>query len=73
MTDVMIGATTTTVMIGTTITMTAATIIVIGIGRTTLGGGRPASNQLITPSTPSSQCPSVIMRMSILRSFRVLA
>jgi hypothetical protein len=53
-TGAMIGIVTTTTMIGATITATAAMTIVIGVGRMTLGGDRAATDQLTTPSTPSS-------------------
>jgi hypothetical protein len=54
MTCVMIGVVTTDAMIGATTTMTTAMTIVIDVGRMTLGGGRAATDQLITPSMPSS-------------------
>jgi hypothetical protein len=54
MTGMMISAMTTTAMIGATTTATTATTIVIDVGRMTLGGGRAATYQLTTPSTPSS-------------------
>jgi hypothetical protein len=38
-----IGIVTTAATIGATITTTAAMTIVIGVGRTTLGGGRAAT------------------------------
>jgi hypothetical protein len=72
-TGAMIGIMTIAVMIGTMTTVTALTTIVIGVGRMTLGGGRAATDQLITPSMPSSQRPSAIMRMPIPMSFRVPA
>jgi hypothetical protein len=72
MTGAMIDVMTTVVMIGAT-TVTATTINVIDIGRTTSGGGRAAIDQLIMPSTPSSQHPSATMRMLTPRSFRVPA
>jgi hypothetical protein len=40
----MIGAATTAAMISAMTTMTAATIIVIGVGKMTLGGGRAATD-----------------------------
>jgi hypothetical protein len=58
----------TTALIGATTTATAATTIMIGIGRTTLGGGRAATDQLIMPS---SQRPSATTRMPTPMSFRV--
>jgi hypothetical protein len=72
-TGAMIGVVTIAVMIGSMTTVTALTTIVIGVGRMTLGGGRVATDQLITPSMPSSQRPSAIMRMLIPMSFRVPA
>jgi hypothetical protein len=44
MTDAMISVVMTTAMIGATITTTAAMTIVIGVGRTTLGGGRATTD-----------------------------
>jgi hypothetical protein len=43
-TGTMIGVMTTAAMISVTTTATAATTIVIGVGRTTLGGGRAATD-----------------------------
>jgi hypothetical protein len=44
MTGVIIGATMTAALISTMTTMTAATIIMIGIGQMTLQGGRAATD-----------------------------
>jgi hypothetical protein len=73
MTSMMSGATTTVAMIGTTITATATMTTVTGvvIGKMTPRGGRTATAQWITPSTPSSQGPSVTMKKSTPRSSRV--
>jgi hypothetical protein len=54
MTGTMISVTMTVMMISAMTTTTAAMIIVSGVGRMTLGGGRAATDQLTTPSTSSS-------------------
>jgi hypothetical protein len=54
MTGTMISAAMTTMMIDATTTATAATTIEIGVGRTTLGGDKAATDQLTMPSTLSS-------------------
>jgi hypothetical protein len=48
-TGTMIGTTTTTAMFGAMTTATTTMTIMIGIGKTTLGGDRAATNQLTTP------------------------
>jgi hypothetical protein len=54
MTCMMIGVVTTGATIGAMTTVTTTTTIVIDVGRITLGGGRAATDQLTTPSMPSS-------------------
>jgi hypothetical protein len=54
MTGTMISVAMTVVMISAMTTATATMIIVSGVGRTTLGGGRATTDQLTMPSTPSS-------------------